>query len=676
MITDEQFTSWLNNQDAIRCVLVEVTVGQAGGGNITRYLSTKPYVTGNLDTPANTAYVARITGGLNYTRSLNMSGDVSLSFGDLALTNIDGALDAWVDDYWINRPFAVYLGDPRWARSDFRLVFSGLTLGLNMQNRQTFNIQISDNTQRLNTPVSETVLGGSTSLANNLIPLTFGECHNVSPLVVDASINKYQIHLGPFERLIEVRDNGAPVSFVVEPTTGYFRLENQPYGTITCSVQGGLIPANFLISNDAFTDSTVWTYSNVVTALTGTAPYSGTISNGVTAAASGSCYQEMLYNGITANTAHTTSVFVKAGIATSVDFKTWGDSHVGLQGVHFDFTTGKGTLITDAPLLAHGGVTQHWGAEPVGNGWWRLWVCGTNSTDTTAKIINVTWPNGDGTQISGYLAGLQLEVGTFPTSYWNGAAQLGTAVYRNTVAELVRFLVTEYGDSRLQFANTELDIAGLVRFDLQNRQPVGIYLDSRANVLDVCTQLASSVGARVTVNRQNKLTLVKLNLPQATGGTTVTAADMQEKTLAITAMPTPVASVKLGYCKNWTVQSTLAGGLDQTSVQLFQQEFLTVTRTDSAAAANYFLFTDPVEEDTLLLVGYDAVTEANRRLNMFNVQRKELTYSAYYGLIFEELGAAQTLVHPRFGLSSGVTGQIVSIAIDLTSNHITFKVLI
>lgn len=679
MITDEQFAAWLKDQTAIRCVLVEVTVGQTGGGSVTRYLSNKAYVTGNGDVPANTVYVPRITDGLNYTRAIDVDGNVSLTFGDLALTNLDGALDAWVDDYWTNRPMSVFLGDPRWARSDFRFLFGGLTLGLDMQDRNTFNIQISDNTQRLNTPVTENVLGGTTALANNLLPLVLGECHNITPLVTDSTVNEYQVHQGLIERIIEVRDNGVPVSFTVTPATGKFRLLAQPFGTVTASVQGAMIPANFLMSTDGLNDASTWIKTNTVSVTqSGTGAYAGTLNNDVVLGGSGPGWIESTILGVLTGTLHTTSVFVKAGLSTTINLKTWTDSHTGLQGVSLDTTTGIATLITDAALLASGGVTKHWGAVPVGNGWWRLWICGYNSTDPipNTKIVRIEGPSGDSTQVSFHVCGAQLEVGSFPTSYWNQANALGVGVYRNTVAEIVRLLATQYGDTRLKFSVDELDIPSLVKFDCQNRQAIGMFLSDRSNVLDVCNQVATSVGARVTINKQNKLTLVKLDLPQAMTGTQVGVADMVEKSIYISSMPPVVASIKLGYCHNWTVQTTVAGGLDQNSTALFAQEWLTITRSDSLAAANYILYTEPTEDDGYLIVGADAVNEANRRLNIFNTQRKIIAYEGFYHLIFEELGAPQTITHPRFGLASGVTGQIISIAVDLTNPHVTFEVLI
>lgn len=494
-ISNAQFTAWLKNPDVTRVVLVEAVIGLNGGGTTTRYLSNKGYTSSPTDTPSNTYYQPRITGSLQITRGIDVtnSGALTQTFGDLALNNTDGALDSWFNDYWVNRPITYYVGDPSWDRSDFRQVFAGVCGGIDTSDRVTFNVLISDKLQRLNTTVSEATLGGTTALADNLVPLTFGECFNISPLLTNGTINEYQVHNGPVENIIEVRDNGVPVSFTASLATGKFTLTNQPYGTVTCSVQG-------------------------------------------------------------------------------------------------------------------------------------------------AKV---------------------------------------SGTYSNTAAALVKLLITTYGSvAANRFLLSEINTSVFTTFDAAHPQPVGIYLSDRQNVLDVCNQLLQSLGSQLFIDSSGLVSIVQLSLPQSLPGTSVGISDMQDRTLAISTLPPVVAAIKLGYNKNWTVQTTTAGGLEQKSAALFAQEWLMVTQKDTAASANYNLYTDTDQIDTLLQVGADATIECNRRLNIFNVQRKVLKYSGFYHLLFEQLGDPQTLTHPRFGLSGGVTGQIVSIAVDYMSPVISFEVLI
>jgi hypothetical protein len=236
-ISDAEYLAWLSAPSAMRCVLVEANV-RSGGSEITRYMSNKGYVTGASDTPANTTYRSIISGGVKLTESLALDSTATLSYGEIEIENTQGSLDTWLTDIWENRSVSVFYGDMKWARSDFRRVFKGQLSGISSQRRETLNLFIRDSLQRLNTPVTDSKLGGATSNKDRLIPLTFGECHNVSPLLIDPALHDYQVHNGAIEDIIEVRDNGAPITVTKTIATGKFRLANSPVGTITASVQG------------------------------------------------------------------------------------------------------------------------------------------------------------------------------------------------------------------------------------------------------------------------------------------------------------------------------------------------------------------------------------------------------------------------------------------------------
>ena len=489
-MVDELFTKWLKDSSGIRCVLMEV-VAKVGGVETTHYLSNKGYVTGGSDVPANRNYSPIIVGGVKFTESLSLDGAVSLSFGDIEVDNLTGSRDSWLDDVWANRAVNIYIGDVRWKRSDFRLIFSGLVVGIDSKNSGKINLRLGDKLQRLNTTVSEVKLLGSTAKKDDLIPLCFGECHNVSPLLVDASVNEYQVHGGPIESIIEVRDNGVPVLFTAFSATGKFRLTNQPTGVVTASVQG------------------------------------------------------------------------------------------------------------DKP-----------------------------------------------------------------------------ATYVNDIASLIKRLAIGYGIAAKRFTLSEIDTASFDAFSASNPQPVGLFLKDRANVLECVNKLAASVGGRLIVNRSGKLSLLRVTLPRPSAGRSVGPSDMLERSLVLSQYPVVEAGIKLGYCKNYTVQDNLQTGIPQEHMAMFKDEWLTVTRTDSVAAVDYVTYTEPVIEETLLLTAASAAAEAGRRLSMASTQRKVFKYTGFAHLMLEELGGTQTLTHPRFGLSGGVRGQIISLATDWLNPHITIEVLI
>lgn len=267
-MTDGEYKTWLQDTNAIRCVLVEAQC-LISGTLTTVYLSTFGYVTQSGDTPSNTAYLPLISTGIQYTEQiqLNIATDVTeasntsyqsssgMTGGDIELFNEDRFFDPWLNPaiyVWTNRPIKAFIGDPRWngigssyTRADFRMIFDGVITDIASQSRDRVNLVISDKTEILDCNVNAALLGGTTSNAQNAIPLCFGECFNITPLLIDPTTLSYQVHDGPIEEIIEIRDNGVPIynstltgGATVTLSTGIFALTAQPAGTITCSVQG------------------------------------------------------------------------------------------------------------------------------------------------------------------------------------------------------------------------------------------------------------------------------------------------------------------------------------------------------------------------------------------------------------------------------------------------------
>lgn len=232
--------SWLKTPDHIRVILVEISGVVIGGVSSTLYLSNKSFTTTSTDTPASTAYDSCIVGGISFNESLSLDGSASIGYGDIEITNIGGIKDAWINYTWANRQVKVFIGDPRWTRNDFYLIFDGVINDISSRDSNTLNLILLDKLQKLNNPISETLLGGTGTNKDRILPLVFGECFNIDPLNTDSvpNILEYMVHNGPIEDVIEVRDKGMPVSFNKNLSTGKITLNHTPFGQITASVQG------------------------------------------------------------------------------------------------------------------------------------------------------------------------------------------------------------------------------------------------------------------------------------------------------------------------------------------------------------------------------------------------------------------------------------------------------
>jgi len=228
LITDEQFAAWLASDSALRCMLFEV--GSSAG---TRYLSNTMY----NGSSATTRYEAVVAGGLQVTESISMDADASLSVGDIEIYNNDGARDSWLDDVWANQPVLAFLGDVRWDRADFRQVFKGVVIDIGCKSRDRLNLRLTNQLERLNTPVTDVKVGGNATNPDALVPVLLGEGSNFTPVQTNPSTLEYAF--GGAERLVEARVDGKPREVTVDLTTGRFKFTSAIGGAqVTCTAQG------------------------------------------------------------------------------------------------------------------------------------------------------------------------------------------------------------------------------------------------------------------------------------------------------------------------------------------------------------------------------------------------------------------------------------------------------
>jgi len=229
-ISDAQYAAWLDDSTAQRVTLYQIGC-VSGGTPVTRYLSNRPYI-GSSSTP----YVAAIAKDLEITQAISMDGDPQLSASDVDVHNPSGEFDSWLSDIWMNQTVNVFVGDVRWAESDFRLSFVGALADIAPgSSRELITLKFRDALQRLNTPISEAKITGDV-----LYPIVFGEVANMTPKY-DSTSGKWYYHYGAAEGLIEPRTDGKKRSADVtdDATNGRFTFNNAVGpGVLTCSVQG------------------------------------------------------------------------------------------------------------------------------------------------------------------------------------------------------------------------------------------------------------------------------------------------------------------------------------------------------------------------------------------------------------------------------------------------------
>ncbi len=295
-VDDDAWRHWLSRDDVYRALLAEVDCWH-GGQVVTRYLSNWGFVSAPDDDPPNRPYEDRIVSVPDFVTRLPeaLSGASRPSWGE-----IDVAVEdmSWLRDAWDGRAIRLYLGDPSWAKADFRPILTGVLADIGAAEGGVVTLKLRDKQWMLNRPLQERLIGmpqrigatqeyrvadgeiegidavydnnGSVPFTANLaegtftaertvvgapwaivrglaytanmpLPLCFGECINIAPVQVSKALQKYQVHDGPIEAILNVYDNGAPVTFTADLEAGTFVLANAEYGRITADVRGAKV---------------------------------------------------------------------------------------------------------------------------------------------------------------------------------------------------------------------------------------------------------------------------------------------------------------------------------------------------------------------------------------------------------------------------------------------------
>lgn len=627
--------AWLEDPTSIRGILVEVTVAIWDNTTSTwvdtiLYLSNIGYVTGD----SQTSYLPYLTGALQTTESMSIDGSLSMSFGDIQIANFNGELDEWLDStkyIWMNRPIQIYLGDPRWrletvadirntSVAGFQKIFDGVVSDIDSSDRDSLNIKVRDKLERLNGPVSENKLGtygtwgqGQTN-QDSIRPLVFGEVFNLSPLYVDPSKLEYMFH---------DTNVGSIITSTIAGTL-----------TINPNVFNCTSTAGFIVGAKAVFTGTV---------------FGGPVANTV-------YYIKQIFNStqftvaqdvglnnllILVNGAPATGTSMQVEVATSST-----EQVIEIRDNGFPIYTDP-SVFTSTTLVRPTNATIELDA-----GKFKL-------TKPPAGVVTIS--------LQGAKRSINLDTGNLE----------GT--YVNNIANIIALIATQYGPANTRLSAADLDLVNLKAFSLNNTQSIGVAITDRTNILNVCNEIAGSANARIFMNRVGKLQLLQIGTPvneSVAPKVYITDNDIIHHSLKVSTKTEVVASTKIGYCKNYTRQTSLAAQLPATHNAIFRDEWLSTTVVDPMVQINYRLDSLPVQQDTYLIRGVDSSALAQKINNYWKVPRIIYSFTGTSKLLSLVLGQAVNLTHNRFGLASGKDGQVLSLSPDWINGTITIEVII
>ncbi len=235
-ISDAEYEAWLDDDDAVPNILIRATAVVNGIPTVFRW-STLGVTFGGAEAPV--FYAPIVAPGIPFSESLSLTGGATVKAGDLEIDNTDGVNQHLLGYDWKDQDIEALEGDLRWNEADYRRIYRGVAGGMSVKSARTLALYQLDMTERLNTALTEHKLGGNGPNQDAIIPLAFGENHNVTGLLLaDGSLTR-SFHDGPM-KAIKIRTNALPtLDFETDYSAGTVELGiNNQSATITASIQG------------------------------------------------------------------------------------------------------------------------------------------------------------------------------------------------------------------------------------------------------------------------------------------------------------------------------------------------------------------------------------------------------------------------------------------------------
>lgn len=667
--------AWLEDSSAIRIVLVEAQVYNVlTSTNTYLYLSTDNYIT----TDGSISFLSIIKNNITLNETLSADGSGAMTFGDIEIANHNGEYDTYFDKdkyVWSNRTIKIYYGDARWTCanlaeivSKFKNIFNGVIDDADSRNRVSFNIKIRDKLERLNAPLTSDKLGpygtwaGGQQNIDAIKPLVFGEVFNITPMVMDPSLLKYMFNNAPSSALVEIRDNGAPIKTTV--VTGLAISATVSSGVITAaSLSAG--GSNYMVSDKVYVidsnsnNNAIFTANIAGTTLSILSVTSGVISVGMKVTGIGIPVSTV----ITAGSGSSFTVNNTVTTSTSV-------SIIGVNTIAIINITGVDGAGAATSIIVENGGTGYLGNGTKSTGLYKVSINREfSAVDNSVGIFCLaSQPAGTITcSVRGVNNSINLTTGA-----------LVTGTYSNNIASIVSLIATQYGKENTRFNYTDLDLTNL---SAAASSLIGVVVSDTANVLTVCKQIVNSIGCQLFITRVGKLQILRYGAGYVNDRdiTTVTESDIVYNSLAISNRLGVVGAVKLGYAKNYTVQSNLLTRILPAHKDMFAQDWLSLTELNQFVIAKYALSQDITQTDTQLIDYAEALTEAKRRLDFYSSQRIVYKFTGISKLLGLKLGQQVTLIHSRFNLynsGSGLIGQVITLSPNWSTGRVDIEVII
>lgn len=231
------------------------------------FVGTREFITDNDDTPADQPFAGVLSQPLNFSRSI-LGGEGIATFatgsGEMIVQN-SGDYDFLAQFYTLDgRDQEIRIGREGVPFDDWFTIFRGVARSMHVD-EASLRVDLSDYGHKLDVPLQTTTytgaggVEGGDDLSGKSKPRAFGPCRNLTPTLVSASAQLYQVNDGPVEAITAVYANGAALTqgsdhadsatllaasvasgfFDTCLAEGYFRINFLLDGdVVTCDVEG------------------------------------------------------------------------------------------------------------------------------------------------------------------------------------------------------------------------------------------------------------------------------------------------------------------------------------------------------------------------------------------------------------------------------------------------------
>ena len=195
----------------------------------------------------------------------------------MEILNGDAGVDELLDSLAVDaRPIEILAGSPFVTSDAMQLLFKGIMRSFRSAGRDVAVLEIDDNAWSLEKPAqdrfyagdwpdNQLTLEGDESLRGRPKPQSYGRALNIPAVLVNPTLNVWQVHDGIMQGVDAVYDLGiaftfagdfpdirdaaaAPPAgcFTTQASGGYFRLAGAPQGAVTADVRGDAAGGAFL----------------------------------------------------------------------------------------------------------------------------------------------------------------------------------------------------------------------------------------------------------------------------------------------------------------------------------------------------------------------------------------------------------------------------------------------